>query len=116
MCIYHRDLCVDTIFFNKQKAVLIPSQASRPLFSAFGSPGGRGRFSLWAKLRVQPLQTVPKTSSGDIGSSRGLETHTGGFVFRVTDSDPDEFVQPRFLIPEMTLWTQVKQALPALEE
>lgn len=38
------------------------------------------------------MQTIPKTTSGDIGSSRGLETHTGGFVSQVTDLDPDEFV------------------------
>lgn len=38
------------------------------------------------------MHTVPKTTSGDIGSSRGLETHTGGFVFQVTDLDPGEFV------------------------
>ena len=58
-------------------------------FESPGDTGGRGRLFPVGKPQTPVIADSHSTTYGDIGWSRGLETHAGVFLFQVTDLDRD---------------------------
>ena len=109
LCIYYRNLFVDNVFLIINKSYGCASMPTTSYWLFWKSRWYRRQRTSFpvGKPQRPDFAGGTKRTRQNIRWSRGLETHTGGFVSQVTDSDPDRFAATEIFGTDVTschLW------------